>query len=95
VLYLVQNKIARIEQGELDWCAETITSLELGGNRIRVSRRGGGDKSNDQMIDCSIDRSDDPSSCQTRRSEIWIDDGQPRLWLRSREAGTPVLGTLR
>jgi Leucine-rich repeat (LRR) protein len=38
VLYLVQNKISRIEEGELDWCAETITSLELGGNRIRVSR---------------------------------------------------------
>lgn len=42
VLYLVQNKIARIEEGELDWCAETITSLELGGNRIRVSRQGAG-----------------------------------------------------
>ncbi|OCF37236.1 enzyme regulator [Kwoniella heveanensis BCC8398] len=36
VLYLVQNKIASIAPGDLDWCADTITSLELGGNRIRV-----------------------------------------------------------
>ena len=36
-LYLVQNKISKIEPGELDWAAETMTSLELGGNRIRVS----------------------------------------------------------
>lgn len=38
VLYLVQNKITRIDKGALDWCASTITSIELGGNRIRVSR---------------------------------------------------------
>jgi protein phosphatase 1 regulatory subunit 7 len=36
ILYLVQNKIARVEPGELDWCSNTITSIELGGNRIRV-----------------------------------------------------------
>lgn len=36
VMYLVQNKIAKIEEGELDWCSDTITSIELGGNRIRV-----------------------------------------------------------
>ncbi|KAL7420835.1 protein phosphatase regulatory subunit Sds22 [Cryptotrichosporon argae] len=36
VLYLVQNKIARVDEGALDWCADSITSLELGGNRIRV-----------------------------------------------------------
>ncbi|WVQ83209.1 hypothetical protein IAT38_005348 [Cryptococcus sp. DSM 104549] len=36
VLYLVQNKISKVEEGELDWCKDTITSLELGGNRIRV-----------------------------------------------------------
>ena len=36
-LYLVQNKISKIEPGELDWAADTMTSLELGGNRIRVS----------------------------------------------------------
>jgi hypothetical protein len=47
VLYLVQNKIGKIEKGELDWCKETLTSIELGGNRLRVSgwngllRRGG------------------------------------------------------
>lgn len=35
-LYLVQNKISRLEEGELDWCQETMKSLELGGNRIRV-----------------------------------------------------------
>jgi hypothetical protein len=51
VLYLVQNKIARIEQGELDWCAETITSLELGGNRIRVSRRGAGFHHTERSVD--------------------------------------------
>ncbi|KAK8858646.1 hypothetical protein IAR55_002875 [Kwoniella newhampshirensis] len=34
--YLIQNKISTIEEGELDWCKDTITSLELGGNRIRV-----------------------------------------------------------
>ncbi|KAJ9100676.1 hypothetical protein QFC21_003721 [Naganishia friedmannii] len=34
-LYLVQNKISKIEQGELDWAAEALKSLELGGNRIR------------------------------------------------------------
>lgn len=38
VLYFVQNKISRIDEGSLDWCSETITSLELGGNRIRVSQ---------------------------------------------------------
>ena len=37
VLYLIQNKISRIDEGELDWCKDTLTSLELGGNRIRVS----------------------------------------------------------
>jgi protein phosphatase 1 regulatory subunit 7 len=36
-MYLVQNKISRVEPGELDWCKDTITSIELGGNRIRVS----------------------------------------------------------
>nr|XP_031864267.1 uncharacterized protein CI109_000180 [Kwoniella shandongensis]KAA5531339.1 hypothetical protein CI109_000180 [Kwoniella shandongensis] len=36
ILYLVQNKISVVEEGELDWCKDTITSLELGGNRIRV-----------------------------------------------------------
>jgi Leucine-rich repeat (LRR) protein len=36
VLYFVQNKISRIDEGSLDWCSETLTSLELGGNRIRV-----------------------------------------------------------
>lgn len=35
-LYLVQNKISRLEKGELDWCQDTMKSLELGGNRIRV-----------------------------------------------------------
>ncbi|WVQ73241.1 hypothetical protein IAR50_002807 [Cryptococcus sp. DSM 104548] len=35
-LYLIQNKISRVEEGELDWCADTMKSLELGGNRIRV-----------------------------------------------------------
>ena len=44
VLYLVQNKIGGIEKGELDWCQTTLTSLELGGNRIRV--RG--------TCDCSV-----------------------------------------
>jgi protein phosphatase 1 regulatory subunit 7 len=39
-LYLVQNKISKIEPGELDWAAETMKSLELGGNRIRVSAIG-------------------------------------------------------
>jgi hypothetical protein len=37
VLYLVQNKISAIEAGELNWCKDTLTSIELGGNRIRVS----------------------------------------------------------
>lgn len=40
VMYLVQNKITGIEAGQLDWCADTITSIELGGNRLRVSRLG-------------------------------------------------------
>jgi protein phosphatase 1 regulatory subunit 7 len=35
-MYLVQNKIAKVQAGELDWCSDTITSIELGGNRIRV-----------------------------------------------------------
>ncbi|CAK9782488.1 L domain-like protein [Cutaneotrichosporon oleaginosum] len=35
-LYLVQNKITRIEEGALDWCAAKMRSIELGGNRIRV-----------------------------------------------------------
>lgn len=39
ILYFVQNKITKIDQGVLDWCADTLTSLELGGNRIRVSER--------------------------------------------------------
>lgn len=36
VLYLIQNKIKAVEPGVLDWCKDTITSLELGGNRLRV-----------------------------------------------------------
>ncbi|WWC88628.1 uncharacterized protein L201_003541 [Kwoniella dendrophila CBS 6074] len=36
VLYLVQNKISHIEEGELDWCKDTMTSIELGGNRLRT-----------------------------------------------------------
>ncbi|ORY25645.1 putative nuclear regulatory subunit of Glc7p type 1 protein serine-threonine phosphatase [Naematelia encephala] len=36
VLYLVQNKISRVNPGDLDWCKDTITSLELGGNRLRL-----------------------------------------------------------
>jgi len=57
IMYLVQNKIARIEPGELDWCADTITSIELGGNRLRVSLeafgrgtrvRGGGREGRDE-----------------------------------------------
>jgi Leucine-rich repeat (LRR) protein len=36
-LYLVQNKIAEVEAGELDWAAKSMKSLELGGNRLRVS----------------------------------------------------------
>lgn len=35
-LYLVQNKIAKIEEGELDWSEGSMKSLELGGNRLRV-----------------------------------------------------------
>jgi protein phosphatase 1 regulatory subunit 7 len=35
-LYLVQNKIGLIEPGELEWCKETLTSIELGGNRLRA-----------------------------------------------------------
>jgi protein phosphatase 1 regulatory subunit 7 len=41
IMYLVQNKIAKIEEGELDWCADTVTSIELGGNRLRVSGKSG------------------------------------------------------
>ena len=37
-LYLVQNKIAEVEAGELDWAAASMKSLELGGNRLRASR---------------------------------------------------------
>ncbi|WOO76757.1 Protein phosphatase 1 regulatory subunit 7 [Vanrija pseudolonga] len=36
ILYLVQNKIGKIDEGALDWCKDTITSIELGGNRIRA-----------------------------------------------------------
>ncbi len=36
MLYLVQNKIGKVDEGELDWCKETMTSIELGGNRMRV-----------------------------------------------------------
>lgn len=36
-IYFVQNKISKIEPGQLDWAADTLKSLELGGNRIRVS----------------------------------------------------------
>ena len=36
-LYLVQNKIAEVEPGELYWAADSMKSLELGGNRLRVS----------------------------------------------------------
>lgn len=42
ILYLVQNKITKIDEGSLEWCAETLTSIELGGNRIRVSDPVGG-----------------------------------------------------
>lgn len=37
MIYFVQNKIGKIDEGALDWAKETLTSLELGGNRIRVS----------------------------------------------------------
>jgi protein phosphatase 1 regulatory subunit 7 len=36
-LYLVQNKVAEVGEGELDWAAGSMKSLELGGNRLRVS----------------------------------------------------------
>jgi len=36
VMYLVQNKIGKVDEGVLDWAKDTLTSLELGGNRIRV-----------------------------------------------------------
>ena len=36
VMYLVQNKIGKVDEGALDWAKDTLTSLELGGNRIRV-----------------------------------------------------------
>lgn len=36
ILYLVQNKITKVEEGDVDWCADTLTSIELGGNRLRV-----------------------------------------------------------
>ena len=35
-MYLVQNKIAKVEEGALDWAKDTMTSIELGGNRLRV-----------------------------------------------------------
>lgn len=34
-LYLVQNKIAEVQEGDLDWSAGSMKSLELGGNRLR------------------------------------------------------------
>jgi protein phosphatase 1 regulatory subunit 7 len=37
VMYLVQNKIAKVDEGSLDWAKDTMTSIELGGNRLRVS----------------------------------------------------------
>ena len=36
-LYLVQNKIGHVHPGALDWCQDTMKSIELGGNRLRVS----------------------------------------------------------
>jgi protein phosphatase 1 regulatory subunit 7 len=36
ILYFVQNKISSIQAGDLDWCADTLTSIELGGNRLRA-----------------------------------------------------------
>lgn len=39
-IYFVQNKISKIEPGQLDWAADSLKSLELGGNRIRVSAFG-------------------------------------------------------
>lgn len=39
VMYLVQNKIGKVDEGVLDWAKDTLTSLELGGNRIRVCSR--------------------------------------------------------
>jgi hypothetical protein len=38
ILYLIQNKISKVKEDDFDWCKDTITSLELGGNRIRVKR---------------------------------------------------------
>ncbi|KAI5452218.1 protein phosphatase regulatory subunit Sds22 [Naganishia albida] len=35
-IYFVQNKISKIEPGQLDWAADSLKSLELGGNRIRI-----------------------------------------------------------
>jgi protein phosphatase 1 regulatory subunit 7 len=37
VVYFVQNKIGKVDEGALDWAKDNLTSLELGGNRIRVS----------------------------------------------------------
>ena len=37
VIYFVQNKISKVDEGSLDWAKDTLTSLELGGNRLRVS----------------------------------------------------------
>lgn len=36
-LYLVQNKISHIGEKDLTWAKDTMKSLELGGNRLRVS----------------------------------------------------------
>jgi protein phosphatase 1 regulatory subunit 7 len=44
-LYLIQNKISRIEG--LHTIAATLTSLELGGNKLRV-RSGDGDDAADR-----------------------------------------------
>ena len=38
VLYFVQNKIKEVDDGDVDWCKDTLTSIELGGNRLRVGR---------------------------------------------------------
>jgi protein phosphatase 1 regulatory subunit 7 len=37
-MYLVQNKIGKVDEGVLDWAKDSLTSIELGGNRIRVRR---------------------------------------------------------
>ncbi len=35
-LYLVQNKISKVDSGDLDWASGSMKSLELGGNRLRA-----------------------------------------------------------